>query len=98
MKEIDFNEELEEEFNKAQENFIKTKYKENKSEDINQIVEEQLKEIVTSDFHWIKFGEEQIRLFKSLSNKRIEGETFGEYKVRQKINSKMLKMYKKGTK
>jgi hypothetical protein len=66
--------------------------------DINQIVAEQINHIQTSDFHWIKMGEEQIRLFKSLSNRRLEdkGETFGEYKVRQKINNQMIKLHKKG--
>jgi hypothetical protein len=66
--------------------------------DINQIVAEQIYHIQTSDFHWIKMGEEQIRLFKSLSNRRLEdkGETFGEYRVRQKINNQMIKLHKKG--
>jgi hypothetical protein len=66
--------------------------------DINQIVAEQINHIQTSDFHWIKMGEEQIRLFKSLSNRRLEdkGETFGEYRVRQKINNQMIKLHKKG--
>jgi hypothetical protein len=65
-------------------------------EDINDIVAEQLKEIVTADYHWIKMGDEQIRLFKSLTNRRLPEETFGEYKVRQKINNKMVKLHKKG--
>ncbi len=67
-------------------------------QDINEIVAQQVEEIVTSDFHWIKMGNEQIRLFKSLANRRLneQGETFGEYKVRQKINSQMVKRHKKG--
>jgi len=66
--------------------------------DINQIVEEQLKEIVTSDYHWIKVGDQQIRFFKSLSNGRVEDETWGEYKVRLKINKQMVKLRKRGGK
>ncbi len=69
-------------------------------QDINEIVAEQLKEIVTLDYHWIKMGNEQIKLFKSLANRRLDeqGETFGEYKVRQKINRQMVKLHKKGGK
>lgn len=68
-------------------------------QDINQIVEEQLKEIVTSDYHTIKQGERECRLFKSLSNRRLEevGETFDEYKLRLRINKQMVKKHKKGT-
>ena len=45
-------------------------------------------------FHVIKDGEQEIKLFKSLVNHRLSNETFGEYKVRQKINQKMIKKFK----
>jgi hypothetical protein len=68
-------------------------------ENINEIVAEQLKEIVTGDYHLIKEGDQECRLFKSLSNRRLDelGETFDEYKLRLKINSKMVKQHKRGT-
>lgn len=50
------------------------------------------------DFHVIKYEGKDYRLFKSLANRRLEefGETFDEYKVRLKINSKMVKKHKQG--
>lgn len=68
-------------------------------EDINNIVAEQVKEILTADYHIIKQGDKECRLFKSLSNRRLveSGETFDEYKLRLKINAKMVKQQKKGT-
>lgn len=65
-------------------------------EEINKIVENELKEIVTGNYHTIKMEGLEMRLFKSLSNKRQEDETFDEYKVRQKINSKLIKAQLKG--
>lgn len=60
---------------------------------------EQVQEQI-SNFHWIKLGDQQIRLFKSLENRRLIefGEEFGEYKVRQKINNRMIKLHKRGGK
>jgi len=68
-------------------------------EDINEIVVEQLKEIISGDYHTIKQGDQECRLFKSLSNRRLNelSETFDEYKLRLKINAKMLKQHKRGT-
>lgn len=65
---------------------------------INNIVAEQIKEIVTGDYHTIKQGDKECRLFKSLANRRLveSGETFDEYKLRLKINAKMIKEQKKG--
>jgi len=67
-------------------------------EDINEIVAQQINEIVTGNYHVIKQGSKECRLFKSLSNRRLteQGETFDEYKVRQKINSQMVKRHKRG--
>lgn len=65
-------------------------------QDINQIVENELKEIVTGNYHTIKMGGLEMRLFKSLSNARCEEETFDEYKVRLKLNKKLVKAHKKG--
>lgn len=66
-------------------------------EDINNIVADQIKEIVTGDYHTIKMGDQECRLFKSLANRRLNelGETFDEYKLRLKINAKMLKQHKR---
>jgi hypothetical protein len=68
-------------------------------EDINDIVADQIKEIVTGDYHTIKMGDKECRLFKSLANRRLGelGETFDEYKLRLKINTKMLKEHKRGS-
>jgi|Laugrespbdmm15dd_1035085.scaffolds.fasta_scaffold06757_6 hypothetical protein len=68
-------------------------------EDINDIVADQIKEIVTGDYHTIKMGDKECRLFKSLANRRLDelGETFDEYKLRLKINTKMLKEHKRGS-
>lgn len=68
-------------------------------EDINDIVADQIKEIVTGDYHTIKMGDQECRLFKSLANRRLDelGETFDEYKLRLKINAKMLKQHKRGS-
>ena len=65
--------------------------------DINNIIAEQVKEIVTGNYHTIKQGNLQCRLFKSLANRRLveSGETFDEYKLRLKINAKMIKEHKK---
>lgn len=67
-------------------------------EDINNIVADQIKEIITGDYHTIKMGDQECRLFKSLANRRLidQGETFDEYKLRLKINAKMIKEQKKG--
>ena len=92
----EFNKVVETLVNKNAENFVKQKMEEEL--DINQIVQENIDQIVNGDFHWIKMGNEQIRLFKSLKNTRLPEETFGEYKVRQRINSKMIKLHKKGGK
>lgn len=64
--------------------------------ELNELVENELKEIVTGNYHTIKMEGLEMRLFKSLSNKRQEDETFDEYKVRQKINSKLIKAQLKG--
>lgn len=68
-------------------------------EDINDIVADQIKEIITGDYHTIKMGDQECRLFKSLANRRLDelGETFDEYKLRLKINAKMLKEHKRGS-
>lgn len=68
-------------------------------EDINNIVADQIKEIISGDYHTIKMGDKECRLFKSLANRRLDelGETFDEYKLRLKINSKMLKQHKRGS-
>ena len=68
-------------------------------EDINNIVADQIKEIITGDYHIIKMGDQECRLFKSLANRRLDelGETFDEYKLRLKINTKMLKEHKRGS-
>jgi len=41
--------------------------------------------------------DQECRLFKSLANRRLIelGETFDEYKLRLKINAKMLKQHKR---
>jgi hypothetical protein len=67
-------------------------------EDINNIVADQIKEIISGDYHTIKMGDQECRLFKSLANRRLNelGETFDEYKLRLKINAKMLKQHKRG--
>ena len=54
-------------------------------EDINDIVADQLKEIISGDYHTIKQGDQECRLFKSLSNRRLDelGE-LDEYKLRLK--------------
>jgi predicted house-cleaning noncanonical NTP pyrophosphatase (MazG superfamily) len=66
-------------------------------EDINNIVADQIKEIISNDYHTIKMGDQECRLFKSLANRRLNelGETFDEYKLRLKINAKMLKQHKR---
>ena len=68
-------------------------------EDINDIVADQIKEIISGDYHTIKMGDKECRLFKSLANRRLDelGETFDEYKLRLKINTKMLKEHKRGS-
>ena len=67
-------------------------------QEINEIVEKELLEIVTGNYHTIKMDGMEMRLFKSLSNARVEDETFDEYKVRLKINKKLVKAHKNGVK
>ncbi len=64
--------------------------------EINEMVENELREIVTGDFHTIKMDGLEMRLYKSLSNKRQEGESFDEYKVRLKLNKKLIKVQLRG--
>lgn len=59
-----------------------------------QRVQQQIAE--SQDYVILKMEGKECRLFKSLSNARLPEETFDEYKVRQKINRKMLNLHKKG--
>lgn len=59
-----------------------------------QKVQQQIAE--SQDYVILKMEGKECRLFKSLSNARLPEETFDEYKVRQKINRKMLNLHKKG--
>lgn len=59
-----------------------------------QKVQQQIAE--SQDYVILKMEGKECRLFKSLSNARLPEETFDEYKVRQKINRKMIHMHKKG--
>lgn len=64
--------------------------------DINQIVENEIKQITTGNYVNIKMDGKEMRLFKSLSNGRVEDEKFDEYKVRLKLNKKLVKQHLKG--
>ena len=59
---------------------------------------EAVNQFVNGDYHTIKMGDSECRLFKSLENRRLIelGETFNEYKLRLKINKQMVKRHKKG--
>jgi hypothetical protein len=48
------------------------------------------------DYHLIKRGDEQVRVFKSISDRRLTefDETFDEYRLRRKIMQKVLKEHK----
>jgi hypothetical protein len=48
------------------------------------------------DYHLIKRGEEEVRIFKSLNSRRLTefDETFDEYRLRRKIMMKVLKAHK----
>lgn len=62
-------------------------------------VAEELQDLVDNfdnKFRWIQMGDQRIKLFNSISNERLPMETFGEYKVRMKINKKLIKQYKNG--
>lgn len=49
----------------------------------------------SEDYHILKLPRgEQFRLFKSMSPKRLEEETFFEYKMRRKYINDALKKYK----
>ncbi len=69
----------------------------NDADQFDQVVE-QVEQFVNGDYHRIKYGDQEVRLFKSLANRRLEelGETFDEYTVRLLINRKMVKLHKKG--
>lgn len=60
---------------------------------------EAVNQFVNGDYHTIKMGDLECRLFKSLENRRLIelGETFDEYKLRLRINKQMVKKHKKGT-
>jgi len=53
--------------------------------------------MTAEDYHIIKQGDLQMRLFKSVINRRLAefGESFEEYKVRLKIMRKLLREQKK---
>jgi len=53
--------------------------------------------MTAEDYHIIKQGDLQMRLFKSVINRRLTefGESFEEYKVRLKIMRKLLREQKK---
>lgn len=53
--------------------------------------------MTAKDYHIIKQGDLQMRLFKSVINRRLAefGESFEEYKVRLKIMRKLLREQKK---
>lgn len=59
-----------------------------------QKVQQQLVE--NENYIIIKMYGKECRLFKSVSNGRLPEETFDEYKLRQKINKKTIKLHKKG--
>lgn len=65
-------------------------------QNINEIVENEMKEILTGEFHTVKMDGMEMRLFKSLHNSRCPGETFDEYKVRLKLNKKLVKKHLEG--
>jgi hypothetical protein len=48
------------------------------------------------DYHLLKRGEDQVRIFKTLNTRRLTefDETFDEYKLRRKIMGKVLKEHK----
>lgn len=48
------------------------------------------------NYHLIKRGEEEVRIFKSLNSRRLTefDETFDEYRLRRKIMMKVLKAHK----
>lgn len=48
------------------------------------------------DYNVIKQGDKEMKLFKSIADRRLVefGETFSEYKVRQKIMTKLLRKNK----
>lgn len=59
---------------------------------------EAVNQFVNGDYHTIKMGDLECRLFKSLENRRLIelGETFDEYKLRLRINKQIVKRHKKG--
>lgn len=59
---------------------------------------EAVEQFVNGDYHTIKMGDLECRLFKSLENRRLIelGETFDEYKLRLRINKQMVKRHKQG--
>jgi hypothetical protein len=65
-----------------------------KFEETIKAVEQQIAQ--HQDYIIIKQGDKECRLFKSLSNGRLPDESFDEYKLRQKINRKMINLHKKG--
>jgi hypothetical protein len=48
------------------------------------------------DYHLLKRGEDQVRIFKTLNTRRLTeyNETFDEYKLRRKIMGKVIKEHK----
>jgi len=48
------------------------------------------------DYHLLKRGEEQVRIFKTLNTRRLTefDETFDEYRLRRKMMAKVLKEHK----
>jgi hypothetical protein len=48
------------------------------------------------DYHLIKRGDEQVKVFKSISDRRLTefNETFDEYRLRRKIMKEVLKAHK----
>lgn len=47
------------------------------------------------EFHTVKIGGVELRLFKTIVNHRVEDETFEEYKMRTHFANKQLKDRKK---
>jgi hypothetical protein len=64
-----------------------------KFENIVKEVERVIDEI---PYTYINIDNEDVRLFQTLNNKRLTelGETYDEYKIRQKISRKLIKEWK----
>ena len=64
-------------------------------EERNELIQ-QLNQATETPYTEIKVGENTCKLYKSLSNKRLEEESFEEYKLRLYINRKMVQKHKQG--